>query len=265
MLTIIVPTKNDLKNIKNNFNNFPEKFQVIFVDSNSEDQTKEFVKLSGYEYVTFNWNGKYPKKRNWALKNCKIDNEWVLFLDTDEYLSSEAIAEIEEKIQCSEKEAYWIEYQNYFLGQKLKYGIHQRKLALFKKDYRYERIEENSWSNFDMEIHEHPIIDGPIGILKTKLEHYDFNNISEHYRKHIEYAKWEAQRYSSIIDKEKLTFRQKIKYRMLSHWYFASLYFLYHYIIKFGFMDGVVGYRYAYSKYWYFRLVRSIIRELKSV
>ena len=38
----------------------------------------------GWERIDFKWDGKFPKKRNWVLRNYKFKTPWVLFLDADE-------------------------------------------------------------------------------------------------------------------------------------------------------------------------------------
>ena len=65
------------------------------------------------------------------------------------------------------------------MGQKLRFGDKMRKLCLFKSSKgRYEKIEEDSWSHLDMEIHEHPIIDGKVGTLKSLIQHNERINKS---------------------------------------------------------------------------------------
>jgi hypothetical protein len=34
--------------------------------------------------VQFVWNGKLPRKKNWALENIPWQDEWVLIIDADE-------------------------------------------------------------------------------------------------------------------------------------------------------------------------------------
>jgi len=162
-ITVIIPTKNEELNLTKCLSNLSNFNQVIVIDSESIDQTPEIVKKFDVEYYIFTWNGKFPKKRNWALRNINILNEWVLFLDADEHLTKEFISEISEKIKDTKINGYWITYQNHFIGKKLIHGDTMKKLAFFKKGKgEYEKIEEDSWSHLDMEVHEHPIIEGKI-------------------------------------------------------------------------------------------------------
>jgi hypothetical protein len=45
---------------------------------------------------------------------------------------------------------------------------------------------------FDMEVHEHPIIEGNVGVIKAKVVHKDFKNLDHYIAKHNAYSTWEA-------------------------------------------------------------------------
>lgn len=49
-----------------------------------------------------------------------------------------------------------------------------------------------------MEVHEHPIIEGKVGIIKSKVVHKDFKNLEHYIAKHNAYSSWEAQRYLQL-------------------------------------------------------------------
>ena len=163
------------------------------VDSGSTDRTVGIAEASGAKVIQFRWNGQFPKKRNWVLQNYRFQTDWVLFLDADEEVTPAFEAELAASIENSKYSGFWIRYHNFFLGRKLRYGVPQRKLALFRVGKgAYERIEENRWSTLDMEIHEHPIIDGPVGELSAPIIHHDFKTLHSFIERHNEYSGWEA-------------------------------------------------------------------------
>jgi hypothetical protein len=43
-----------------------------------------------------------------------------------------------------------------------------------------------------MEVHEHPIIEGNVGVIKAKVVHKDFKNLDHYIAKHNAYSTWEA-------------------------------------------------------------------------
>ena len=63
---------------------------------------------------------------------------------------------------------------------------------------------------------------------------------------------------------ERLTDRQRTKYRNIDKWWFALGYFISSYVLRRGFLDGAAGFSYAFYKLWYFWTVRLLIRERTS-
>lgn len=265
-VTAIVPTKNEEKNISRCLKALQNFSEVIVLDSCSSDKTKEISEKLGAKVVEFSWNGEYPKKRNWYLDNYNPKNEWVLFVDADEILTESFIKELIENIKRDDIYGYWLKYENYFLGAKLRFGVQQRKLALFRHKYgRYEKINDLNWTKLDMEVHEHPLIQGNIGNLRSRIIHNDYNGIKHFYNKHISYAEWEAKRYSSLADNQQkmkyLNFRQRIKYKLITSYWFAPFYFCFNYFLLLGFLDGKAGFSHSVAKAWYFNLIYRLIDE----
>jgi len=266
-VSVLVPVKNEEMNLQTCLPRLCSFDQVIVIDSSSTDGTKEICEEFGYvEYQNFVWNGAYPKKRNWALENLNIANDWVLFLDADEQLTNAFIKELRENIEDTRLNGFWLTYTNHFMGERLKFGDKMRKLALFKKSAgQYEKIEEDYWSNFDMEIHEHPIIEGEAGEIKKPIIHDDYRTLSHYIHKHNEYSDWEAYRFVNLSGSEwsDLTFRQQVKYRLMNSPFLSLFYFIYSYIFKMGLLDGKTGYYFAKYKATYFFQIYTKIRELK--
>jgi len=269
-LTIAIPVKNEEKNIAGCLEAIGPDFarRVVLIDSGSTDETVEIAMNYGAEIVNFRWDGRFPKKRNWYLRNFRPDTKWILFLDADEYLSEDFKSELRDALQGSDKIGYWLRYTVYFLGKELKGGYPLRKLALFRVGAgEYERIDEEKWSKLDMEVHEHPILEGAIGELKSKIDHQDFRGISHYILKHNEYASWEAYRYiKSGKDAEfsnKLTKKQRLKYWMMGTPLIGVFYFFGSFIFLGGFRDGTRGLAFAILKMSYFTQVYCKIREIR--
>jgi glycosyltransferase involved in cell wall biosynthesis len=262
-VTIIIPVKNEEINLPLCLEPLKNFSQIIVVDSGSTDRTPEIAIEYNVEYINFIWNGQFPKKRNWALQNLKIINSWVLFLDADEFLNNKFINELIMKIDKSIYSGFWITYENYFMGRKLKFGDKMHKLPIFKvKAGEYERINEDHWSDLDMEIHEHPIIKGKIGTISTPIVHKDYKGLEQYLRRHNDYSSWEAHRYLTYKDNQLLTFRQNIKYKLINTSLLSYIYFVYSYFFKLGFLDGKAGYYFARFKSNYFLQIRCKIFEL---
>ena len=67
--------------------------QVFVVDSGSSDRTVEIAREAGATVVEHPFEN-YVAQRNWALRNLPFKNEWVLFIDADEYPTEELKREI---------------------------------------------------------------------------------------------------------------------------------------------------------------------------
>jgi glycosyltransferase involved in cell wall biosynthesis len=261
-ITVIVPTKNNADILTSCLEKLKLFNEVIVIDSNSSDNTKSIVLSYNYKYFNFEWNGKFPKKRNWALRNLNLKNNWVLFLDSDEILTDNFILELYNNVDFDNYNGFWITYDNYFLNKKIEYGLRTKKLALFNKIFgEFEYIDEENWSKYDMEIHEHPIISGKIGYLKSSISHFDFKSIHNYIEKHNEYSTWEANRFFKKKNTGNLTFRQKVKYKLINKSFFFIIYFIFNYIIKFGFLDGRNGFILSVLKSFYFFQIYTKINE----
>lgn len=266
-VSVIIPVKNEERNLPRCLSRLGRFAEIIVVDSMSSDSTQMIAQDAGAAVIQFEWDGRYPKKRNWYLMNHKPANKWVLFLDADEIVDNSFCQEVAEAIAADAHEGFWLNYTNFFLGKPLKYGDPQRKLALFKYGAGlYERIDEMGWSQLDMEVHEHPVIHGPVGEIQSRVEHNDDRGVAKFIDRHRDYAMWEARRTEVLrhrgLDKvEHLTDRQRTKYRNIDKWWFPWSYFAYTYFVRRGFLDGLAGFALAFYKLWYFFSIGLLIRE----
>src|SRR5215468_9856880 len=98
MLSILIPTLNERTNILDCLHSVQWADEIVVVDSGSTDDTCNLARSRGAKVVDFAWNGKLPKKKNWALENITWKNEWVLVLDADERITPELGREIREVV-----------------------------------------------------------------------------------------------------------------------------------------------------------------------
>jgi len=269
MLTIVIPVKNEQENLTDCLNSIGIGFadRIVVIDSDSLDQTKNIALNWGAEVLNFKWDGKFPKKRNWYLINHAKEDDWILFLDADERLTPEVKIEIKNSIRSNSLVGFWINYTIYIENKVLNYGYPLNKLSLFKNGKGlYEMVNEQSWSHLDMEVHEHPILNGEIGKIKSKIEHKVNINTPNWKAKHLAYAKWEAKRFNQIKKSENamhFTFKQKLKYQMLKFPFAGALFFIGSTIIYLGILDGLNGIKYASVKAQYFNTIRKELNNLK--
>lgn len=268
-VTVVISAKDEAENLMRCIPLASALGHVVVVDSGSDDATGSVVENHGAELVIFEWDGKFPKKRNWMLRNYAFQTDWVLFLDADEFVTDSFVDEMKLTIPLSEHCGYWLNFTNHFMGRRLLHGDPFRKLALFRVSAgEYEHIEEDSWSHLDMEVHEHPVIDGSVGEIHAPIDHVDYRGVRHWIKKHNEYSDWEARRYMRLLKEgeaewDKLTSRQRAKYRHLTKWWFPVMYFCGTYFFKKGCLDGAVGLHFALLKAWYFYSIRLKIEEFR--
>ncbi|MDP6601904.1 MAG: glycosyltransferase family 2 protein [Phycisphaerales bacterium] len=269
-ITVVVPVKNEAKNLPRCLEQLSRFAKVYVVDSGSDDGTPEVAKHHGAEVVQFRWNGQFPKKRNWFLDNHQLQTDWVLFLDADEIISDEFCDEVDAAARSNQHVGYWLTFHNWFMGKFLRHGDPFSKLAFFRPDAgRYERIDEDRWSHLDMEIHEHPVLDGTIGTIRSPIDHDDRRGLESYIGKHNEYSSWEAKRYLALGPRgsaawSDLTPRQRSKYGKIERWWFPLAYYLVSLIAKRGFLDGRAGFAIARFKAQYFWHIRLKIKETRT-
>jgi glycosyltransferase involved in cell wall biosynthesis len=271
-ITVAIPVRNEEQNLPACLEALGNHFAaIIVVDSGSMDQTREIAEAAGAEVLDFQWDGRFPKKRNWTLQTYKFHTPWILFLDADERVTPALIEELGERLPDSPHVGFWLSFENWFMERPLRHGDTFRKLALFRVGTgEYERFPEDYWSHLDMEVHEHPVLDGTVGEIQARLEHYDYRGMEHYLVKHNEYSSWEANRYEWLKaagDSEwaKLTKRQQFKYRNLDQWWLGWAYWLVAYVFKSGFLDGKVGWTFNHLKRRYFADIRRQIHEAKKV
>jgi glycosyltransferase involved in cell wall biosynthesis len=273
-LTIVIPVRNEERNLSVCLQAIGHDFarRVVVIDSASTDGTADVARAHGSEVVDFEWNGRFPKKRNWFLRSHTLSTRWVLFLDADEILTPLVKHEIAQALLNSSHQAFLLSFSNFFLGRRLLGGYPLRKLALFRVgEVEYERIEEQNWSQCDMEVHEHPIVSGSVGLIRSRIDHRDLRGIDSYMRKHNEYAAWEAQRlfchrhgFHGSTPNVSWKPHQRLKYRLLISPWGGLAFFLGSFLLMGGWRDGSIGFSFCLFKASYFTQIACRLRELET-
>ncbi len=180
-LSILIPTRNEAKNLSHCLSVLKDwASEIVIVDSHSTDDTLKIAQSFGVKVLQFQYEGGWPKKRQWALDTYNFSNEWILLLDADEILLDPIKREIEKAILSEQYDGYWLRFQLFFLGKQLKHGgFDLWKLFLFRKGKgRYEkRLNTQDTRMSDIEIHEHVVVGGTVGKLKNPIRHENFNSL----------------------------------------------------------------------------------------
>lgn len=218
-ISAIVLTKNEEKMITDCLNSLSFADEIIVIDDNSTDQTRNLA--SKFTNKIFTHEGKnFADRRNSGLT--KASYEWIIYLDADERITAQLKAEILKIIEDNpDKAAYFIKRENYYLGKK--WPQQDKVERLFRKD------KLISWYG---EVHESPKVSGLVGELTIPLIHITHRDIESMIKKTIEWSKIEAE------------LRYKSDHPMVVWWRFPRVMltqFLEYFIRQGGWKNGVEG------------------------
>lgn len=259
-LSVLIPVRNEAANLGRCLAPLAGwADEICVVDSGSTDGTVEIAESAGARVERFEYRGGWPKKRQWALDNLPWKHEWVLILDADEIITDELKREIQGAIRSTHYAGYWLTFRIVFQGRLLRFGDTQlKKLFLFRRGRgRYERrLEAQDGSMSDIEVHEHIVVDGPVGELVSPVRHENLNSMHRYIEKHNEYSTWEAHVLLRGDDRElppglmgnQAQRRRWLKRRLIGLPGAPLLRFLYVYLWRLGFLDGRAGFVYAVMK-----------------
>lgn len=202
--------------------------EIVVVDSLSTDNTKSICEEFGVKFVEQKWLG-YSEQKN--LANDIASHDWILSIDADEVLSDELKKSIlkiknEERETKNEELVYsfnrlnnycgkWIHHSGFYPDKKIR--IWNRKVG------KWEGIvhEVIKFSTKVKEVH-----------LKGDLLHYSYSKPEDFERQVFKFAEMRAQHY---FDKGK-------KNAGLLSVVSPIFFFIKHYLIRLGFLDGKEGF-----------------------
>ena len=255
-VSVIVPIRNEAANLPRCLSSITWADEIFVVDSQSTDGSIAIAEGAGAQVVQFDFNGTWPKKKNWALEHLPFRNEWIFILDADEVLPPAAEAEFRAAIANAGATAgYWINRRFMFLGRWLRHAYYPNwNLRLFRHALgRYEKLTDAATNSGDNEVHEHVVVRGPTARLRCEMDHYAFPSVDVFVEKHNRYSNWEARvatdRHLAVssgeLRHERVSRRRRLK--LLSHRlpFRPLLRFLYVYVWQKGFLDGREGYLFA--------------------
>ncbi len=257
-VSVVVPVKNESANIRDCLEHLRWAREVFVVDSASTDDTCDIATSMGAAVVQFKWDGRYPKKKNWAIENLPFTTDWILIVDADEHIVPELAQEIAQTIAApGDKAGFYINRKFIFLGSWIRHcGYYPSwNLRLLRRGRgRYERISDSADTRSgDNEVHEHVICEGPTGSLRHDMLHYAFPTIDVFMEKHNRYSNWEALvQYENLRgglprnffghELERRRFMKSVASKLPFR---PTLRFIYAYCLRAGFLDGRRGFTFC--------------------
>jgi glycosyltransferase involved in cell wall biosynthesis len=246
-ISAVIITFNEENNIQDAINSVKWADEIVVVDSESSDQTRELAVELGARVFTNPWPG-FSAQKQFAVEMAA--NDWILSLDADERVSDDLQAEIRELPQASTvADGYRIPRLSYYMGRPIRHGgwYPDLQLRLFDRT-------KGSWNG--ALIHESvKMNDGArIGRLDNDIVHYSVES-SEHHQQMI------AERYAPLGAQQMYASGRRTSAvgAVFASW-FA---FIRSYVLKLGFLDGFAGFCIAYFAAHHAFMKHVLLRDLQ--
>lgn len=241
--------------------------ELVVLDSGSIDGTLAVSQTYQARFYTHVQKPPFliTSQRNWALENCDITSQWVLFLDADELIDLPLRNEIIRTISApSPVNAIELAPKYLFLGKWLRFTqsfpVWHPRLVLRGQAY----FTGGVWESFNT--------DAVVGRIYTPYIHYAFSKgLSDWVHRHLRYASWEAEtviRYLDGFDAQSFKTPRQLKLRQLSAhlWPLRPiLRFTQKYFLNLGFLDGWRGFLYSTLSAFYELMIVIKIIELRRI
>jgi glycosyltransferase involved in cell wall biosynthesis len=242
MISVVILTKNEEKNIKRCLESIKWCDEIIIIDDESLDKTVEIAKRYKVTIYSSPLRGNFSAQRNFGISKAK--NEWVLFVDADEVVSDALAFEISNAIQLKDQNlnnysGFYLRRTDYMWRTQLRYGESGciKLLRLARKGF-------GSWKGM---AHEEWKINGSIGNLLNPILHFPHKNLDE-FLKEINF-------YTDIRAVELKNKNTKVFFWSIVVYPLGK--FVINYLFKKGFLDGMPGLIYAITMSFHSFLVRS--------
>ncbi|MBN1543287.1 glycosyltransferase family 2 protein [candidate division KSB1 bacterium] len=242
-LSVIIIVQNEEENIRACLESVRNAEEIIVVDAESMDRTREICQEYTNKIFVRSWQGFAPQKQ-FALD--QVSHEWVLSLDADERVRPELWQEIAVLVKSDAAcDGYRIARRSYFLGKWMRYGG-------WYPGYQLRLFRRNRTRVHFARVHEGFVVEGLLGTLKNDLDHFSHESLFDSLAK--------LNRYSSLEALDRLQRKPVHSIDFITHSLGA---FLNKYIVQRAFLHGLHGFLLSwvsalvkmvlYMKIWHFQ------------
>lgn len=268
-VTALVLTKNEEPNIARCLASLAWCDQIVVIDSGSSDDTVALAEAAGAEAVEQPWLG-FAGQRGFALRHPMVRNEWVYFVDADEWVSAALAREIAAAIAQDHLAAYWQRLRLVFLGRWIKHcGWYGGSWVV--------RLGRRDALSYDAAtpVGERAIVEGALGRLRCDIVDEDLKGLGAWLRKHVGYAEAEAarrlERRSGLLDRFRAvrrspgqrpwtrTVAKEVLYPYVPAKPLAL--FGYMYLLGGGWRDGRQGLTFCLLHSWHELVIQELMRK----
>jgi len=276
-VTVIILTYNEQKHLERCIRSVQSFAKdVICVDSFSTDATAEIAQRLGARVAPHKFTN-HAEQFNWALAEVPISTEWIMRLDSDEYILPELAEEINARLPTLPPQITGVNLRRrvLFMGRWIRHGGYYPIILL-----RIFRVGQARSEQRSMDEHIR-ITHGEAITFRHDFVDENLNDLTWWTDKHNRYATREAADLLTLAhhidggDQNsgfRPTTRQAEMKRWLKEKVYARLpigvrpllYWLYRYVFQLGFLDGKAGFLWhTLQGFWYRLLVDAKLVEMQ--
>ena len=208
--------------------------EIIVIDDFSTDRTAEISERLGAKVITRALDGNFSAQKNFAIDQARFD--WIFSIDSDERVTEKLSKHIRSIVdENDQKFAYRVPRLNFFFDQPLKHGG-------WFPDY-VTRLLPKAGTRVDGIVHEKFVHNCEEKNFPRDeyLIHYPYKNWEHYFGKFNTYTTLAAKK---MVDQGKSANVIDIIFRPIWAWFRM-------YILRFGFLDGKIGFFLATFHFFY--------------
>jgi len=272
MISVLILTLNEEQNLYRCLASLRDCDDIVVLDSGSTDRTREIARAHGIR-VFVNPFLNFAQQRNYAHEHIPFLHPWLIHLDADEEMTPELWAEC---CEIATREAQGpLPLDGFYVSPKM---LFQNRWIPHCTDYPNYQARLVHTQRFRFVEVGHGQREAPglrLGTLRTSyLHHLSTSDEADWLAKHRRYAAAEVAshlspdtppfRFSDLFSRKKIARRRALK-RLAFHLPLRpQLRFVYQYILRRGFLDGLPGLRYCRLLMHYERFIHEALREARS-
>lgn len=224
--------------------------ECLVIDMESTDRTVELAKLHTSLIYSYPITQGFNVARN--LGHEKASCEWILVIDADERLPASLKLRLKAIVDQDLCDYVSIPRRNFILGHPLRHGVH-------REDWQIRLYKKSCVTPWPESVHLGPSFDGRMLRLADRddlaILHYSSPSIDSLIARVLKYTPQDA------LELRRIGYKFSVV-KLISY---SLLYFFRSYIVKRGFLDGVVGLIYAVHMSYYYFMARARVWEYEQV
>lgn len=251
MISVVILTMNEAANLPRCLASVAWSDDVVVLDSGSSDDTVAIARQHGARVMLRQFDS-FAGQRNHVMEAVAFRHPWVLHLDADEVVTDALRQELQAIASASDAAypVYRVPSKIIFMGRWLRHaGMYP------SYQVRFGRVDALRFLDHG---HGQREVQPPdqVGTLLHPLDHYNFSKgVGDWFARHLRYAEREARqileeraqplRMGDMLSADATVRRRALKRMAARLPMRPTLRFLYSYVLRFGFLDGRAGLRYA--------------------